>query len=109
MTTVAMVAGMTPTAIALSGDGAWNQPMGVTVIGGLIVSTILTLLIVPAGFSLALGIESRLGPWLSYWLTNHGEKEIELPPNLFPGYIRRNYARLRARMRGQDGFVEPAE
>ncbi len=93
MTTVAMVAGMIPTAVALSGDGAWRQPMGVVVIGGLIVSTLLTLLIVPAGFSLALGVEERLGPWLSYWLTNHGEKEVSKPPNLFPGYIRRMFNR----------------
>ncbi len=64
MTTVAMTAGMVPTAISLSGDGAWRQPMGVVVIGGLILSTVLTLLIVPAGFSLADGLERRLGPWM---------------------------------------------
>lgn len=64
MTTVAMTAGMVPTAISLSGDGAWRQPMGVVVIGGLILSTMLTLLIVPAGFSLADGFEKRAGPWL---------------------------------------------
>jgi len=34
------------------------------VIGGLILSTMLTLLIVPAGFSIADGLEKRLGPWL---------------------------------------------
>jgi hypothetical protein len=39
--------------------------MGTVVIGGLILSTLLTLLIVPAGFSLADGMEKRLGPWLS--------------------------------------------
>ncbi|MBV7258493.1 efflux RND transporter permease subunit [Erythrobacter crassostreae] len=64
MTTVAMTAGMVPTAISLSGDGAWRQPMGIVVIGGLIMSTILTLVIVPAGFSLADGFERRVGPWL---------------------------------------------
>jgi len=64
MTTVAMVAGMIPTAISLSGDSAWRAPMGTVVIGGLIVSTLLTLLIVPAGFSLADGMEKRLGPSL---------------------------------------------
>ncbi|HAU21767.1 MAG TPA: transporter, partial [Erythrobacter sp.] len=64
MTTVAMTAGMVPTAVSVSGDGAWRQPMGVVVIGGLILSTVLTLLIVPAGFSLADGFEKRLGPWL---------------------------------------------
>jgi multidrug efflux pump subunit AcrB len=61
MTTVAMVAGMVPTALSLSGDGAWRAPMGVTVIGGLIVSTVLTLVIVPASFSIALDIEKWLG------------------------------------------------
>ncbi|ATW02812.1 efflux RND transporter permease subunit [Sphingorhabdus sp. YGSMI21] len=64
MTTVAMTAGMVPTALSLSGDGAWRAPMGVVVIGGLIVSTLLTLVIVPAGFSLADGFERRAGPWL---------------------------------------------
>ncbi len=64
MTTVAMVAGMIPTALALSGDGAWRGPMGTVVIGGLTLSTVLTLLIVPAAFSLADGFERRLGPKL---------------------------------------------
>lgn len=64
MTTVAMTAGMVPTALSLSGDSAWRQPMGIVVIGGLLLSTLLTLLIVPAGFSLADGVEKRLGPWL---------------------------------------------
>ncbi|GAA0464361.1 hypothetical protein GCM10009096_01050 [Parasphingorhabdus litoris] len=64
MTTVAMTAGMVPTAVSLSGDGAWRAPMGTVVIGGLIVSTLLTLVIVPAGFSLADGFERRVGPWL---------------------------------------------
>jgi multidrug efflux pump subunit AcrB len=64
MTTVAMTAGMIPTAVSLSGDGAWRAPMGVVVIGGLILSTLLTLIIVPAGFSLADGLEKRMGPLL---------------------------------------------
>jgi multidrug efflux pump subunit AcrB len=64
MTTVAMTAGMIPTAISISGDGAWRAPMGTVVIGGLVVSTALTLLIVPAAFSLADGLEKRLGPVL---------------------------------------------
>ena len=64
MTTVAMTAGMIPTALSLAGDGAWRAPMGTVVIGGLLMSTLLTLLIVPAGFSLAVGFEKRLGPKL---------------------------------------------
>ncbi len=61
MTTVAMVAGMLPIALSLTGDASWRAPMGVTVIGGLIFSTILTLLLVPAYFSIAISIESRIG------------------------------------------------
>ena len=67
MTTVAMTAGMIPTALAgtfLGGDGAWRAPMGTMVIGGLLVSTLLTLVIVPAAFSLADGFEKRVGPKL---------------------------------------------
>jgi multidrug efflux pump subunit AcrB len=61
MTTVAMVAGMIPIALSLTGDGSWRAPMGVTVIGGLIMSTFLTLLLVPAYFSLAIDIEQWIG------------------------------------------------
>ncbi|MEO7366175.1 MAG: efflux RND transporter permease subunit [Sphingomicrobium sp.] len=61
MTTVAMVAGMLPTAISISGDNSWRAPMGITVIGGLIFSTILTLLLVPSYFSIAISIEARIG------------------------------------------------
>jgi multidrug efflux pump subunit AcrB len=85
MTTVAMVAGMVPTAISLSGDGAWRAPMGVVVIGGLILSTLLTLLIVPAGFSLADSIEKRLGRFfsrnlLTYRKGDDGKPHLEAEP-----------------------------
>ncbi|HWC56739.1 MAG TPA: efflux RND transporter permease subunit [Sphingomicrobium sp.] len=61
MTTVAMVAGMLPTAFSISGDNSWRAPMGITVIGGLIFSTVLTLLLVPSYFSIAISMESRVG------------------------------------------------
>jgi multidrug efflux pump subunit AcrB len=61
MTTVAMVAGMIPIAFSLHGDGSFRAPMGFTVIGGLIFSTALTLLLVPAYFSIAIDIER----WIS--------------------------------------------
>jgi multidrug efflux pump subunit AcrB len=70
MTTVAMVAGMLPTALALTGDGAWRAPMGITVIGGLILSTLLTLVIVPAAFSLADDVEKWLAPKFGRFLTH---------------------------------------
>lgn len=107
MTTVAMVAGMVPTALALTGDGAFAQPMGVTVIGGLIVSTFLTLLIVPASFSLAVGFESRVGPWLRYHLTTGGHREAAThPPRLLPEHV---FDRLKARLFRRGPAAEPAE
>ncbi|NNC71443.1 MAG: efflux RND transporter permease subunit [Sphingomonadaceae bacterium] len=76
MTTVAMVAGMVPTALALHGDGSWRAPMGWTVIGGLILSTVLTLLIVPAAFSIADSAEKRMRRLFSRALTyKPGDRE----------------------------------
>jgi multidrug efflux pump subunit AcrB len=75
MTTVAMVAGMMPIALSLSGDGSWRAPMGVVVIGGLILSTILTLVIVPASFSLADSFEQWLAPKFGRLLTYRGKED----------------------------------
>jgi hydrophobe/amphiphile efflux-1 (HAE1) family protein len=50
MTTLAMVAGMVPAALALGAGGEFRSPMAIAVIGGLIVSTLLSLLFVPAVF-----------------------------------------------------------
>ena len=68
MTTVAMVAGMIPVALSLTGDSSFRAPMAVTVIGGLIFSTVLTLLIVPASFSMAVDVESWIGRKLGKWM-----------------------------------------
>src|SRR5690606_27416265 len=52
MTTLAMGAGMTPIALGLGGaDMSFRSPMAVAVIGGLITSTVLSLLVVPAVFT----------------------------------------------------------
>ncbi|MEL6738064.1 MAG: efflux RND transporter permease subunit, partial [Pseudomonadota bacterium] len=79
MTTVAMTAGMVPTALSLTGDEAWRKPMGIVVIGGLVMSTLLTLLIVPAGFSLADGFEKRVGPWLRKRLLTYSPGDDQKP------------------------------
>ncbi len=71
MTTVAMVAGMIPILIGLTGDSSWRAPMAITIIGGLILSTILTLVLVPAGYSLSDDFENWLAPRLGKALTTH--------------------------------------
>jgi hydrophobic/amphiphilic exporter-1 (mainly G- bacteria), HAE1 family len=50
MTSLALIAGMLPIAIGLTELGSQRQSMGVAIIGGVITSTLLTLLVVPAAF-----------------------------------------------------------
>lgn len=73
MTTVAMTAGMMPVALGLHGDTSFRAPMAIAVIGGLVLSTVLTLVIVPAAFTLADDMERKIGPWLGRFFTNGGE------------------------------------
>ena len=84
MTTVAMVAGMLPIALSLGGDASFRAPMGVVVIGGLLVSTALTLIIVPASFSLAVDAETWLAPRLRRWFTNNEQAEPASEPSPQP-------------------------
>jgi len=52
MTTIAMAGGMFPSALALGAGGEFRAPMAIAVIGGVIVSTMLSLVFVPAFFAL---------------------------------------------------------
>ena len=84
MTTMAMVAGMVPTALSLEGDASWRAPMAVVVIGGLLLSTLLTLVLVPASFSLADDFEKWLAPKFGRLITykgpkDHGPAAVEQP------------------------------
>jgi hydrophobe/amphiphile efflux-1 (HAE1) family protein len=51
MTTTAMIAGMMPIAIGLGAGAEARAPMAIAVVGGLFMSTILTLLVVPVVFT----------------------------------------------------------
>jgi HAE1 family hydrophobic/amphiphilic exporter-1 len=53
MTTFAMIFGMLPVALALGEGGEQRAPMAVVVIGGLITSTLLTLVVVPVAYAQA--------------------------------------------------------
>jgi HAE1 family hydrophobic/amphiphilic exporter-1 len=60
MTTIAMIAGMVPVALA-RGDGAETRvPMAIAIIGGLTTSTVLTLGVVPVFYSLVDGLRRRV-------------------------------------------------
>jgi HAE1 family hydrophobic/amphiphilic exporter-1 len=52
MTSIAMILGMLPSAIGTGEGSEARQPMGIAIIGGLVSSTLLTLLVVPVAYSL---------------------------------------------------------
>jgi HAE1 family hydrophobic/amphiphilic exporter-1 len=52
MTTLSLILGMLPVALGLGAGGSFRAPMAVAVIGGLITSTVLTLLLVPVAYSI---------------------------------------------------------
>jgi multidrug efflux pump subunit AcrB len=61
MTTIAMGAGMMPLALGWGADPSFRSPMAITVIGGLITSTLLSLLVVPAVFTYIDDLEHWIG------------------------------------------------
>lgn len=62
MTTVAMSAGMIPTALGIGEGAGFRTPMAVAVIGGLISSTVLSLILVPVVYSFVDQFERWISP-----------------------------------------------
>jgi multidrug efflux pump subunit AcrB len=51
MTTIAMVAGMVPIALGIGAGSQVRAPMAIAVVGGLVTSTMLTLIVIPVIFT----------------------------------------------------------
>ncbi|MFK0329628.1 efflux RND transporter permease subunit [Rhizobium sp. NPDC090275] len=77
MTSIAMSAGMLPSALGVGEGGSFRSPMAIAVIGGIIVSTVLSLVVVPS-FFLIMDDLSRLLGWLFGRLV--GKKDEEQLP-----------------------------
>ena len=60
MTTIAMGAGMMPNALGVGAEPSFRQPMAIVVIGGLLASTMLSLLVVPVVFTYVDDVEQWL-------------------------------------------------
>jgi hypothetical protein len=76
MTSIAMSAGMLPSALGVGEGGAFRAPMAIAVIGGIIVSTVLSLVVVPS-FFLIIDDISRLLGWALGRLVGKREPEPE--------------------------------
>jgi multidrug efflux pump subunit AcrB len=78
MTSIAMSAGMLPSALGVGEGGAFRAPMAIAVIGGIIVSTVLSLVVVPSMY-LVMDDLSRLFGWVLSRFIGQKEAEPESP------------------------------
>jgi hydrophobe/amphiphile efflux-1 (HAE1) family protein len=79
MTSLAMGAGMAPIALGLSSDSSFRAPMAVAVIGGLVTSTLLSLIVIPAAYT----VVNDLGDWMRRKL-RRGRAERTAPAHFKP-------------------------
>jgi multidrug efflux pump subunit AcrB len=68
MTTLAMTGGMLPSAFGVGDGGEFRAPMAVAVIGGLLVSTVLSLVVIPSLHLILSGVGDCLGRLLQPFL-----------------------------------------
>ena len=79
MTSIAMSAGMLPVAMGWAGDPSFRAPMGVAVMGGLIVSTVVSLFIVPVFYTLMDDMQLAVAKKFRKWFHVEASEEI-IPP-----------------------------
>jgi hypothetical protein len=110
MTSIAMSAGMLPSALGVGEGGSFRGPMATAVIGGIIVSTALSLVVVPS-FFLIMDDISRLLGWTFGRFIGKKDVEPEAPPaEELARSIADNQAEiddLRGRLTAIEAKVEP--
>ena len=109
MTSIAMSAGMLPSALGVGEGGSFRAPMAIAVIGGIIVSTVLSLVVVPSFFLIMDDLSRLLGRIFGRFV---GPKEAEpeapgaaeLGRSIEAGQA--EIAALRARLDALDGAAQ---
>jgi HAE1 family hydrophobic/amphiphilic exporter-1 len=82
MTTISTIAGSIPVAIGFGEGGAFRSSMGVAVIGGMVTSTLLTLLVVPVVYTIMDDIGGlRIPNWLAFWRKKTSDEEVQPVPS----------------------------
>jgi HAE1 family hydrophobic/amphiphilic exporter-1 len=77
MTTAAMTAGMVPSALGVGEGGAFRSPMAIALIGGLLASTFLSLVFVPAAFTIMDDVGRILSSKLSRLIGLKRQNELD--------------------------------
>ena len=88
MTTAALVLAMLPIALKLGQGGEWRAPMAVTVIGGLLTSTLLTLVLIPAVYTLCDDAEHAVASLLARLRRIRLRRAVaDMSPACDPAYV----------------------
>ena len=90
MTSIAMSAGMLPSALGVGEGGSFRAPMAIAVIGGIIVSTVLSLLVVPSFFLIMDDLSRLLGRIFGPMVGKKEEEEAGLSREELSREARRN-------------------
>ncbi len=96
MTSIAMSAGMLPSALGVGEGGSFRAPMAIAVIGGIIVSTVLSLVVVPSFFLIMDDLSQLLGRLFSRFIGPKEEEDETLSPEALSELARQNEERLHA-------------
>jgi multidrug efflux pump subunit AcrB len=96
MTSIAMSAGMLPSALGVGEGGAFRAPMATAVIGGIIVSTVLSLVVVPSFYLIMDDVSAFITRLLSPMI---GPREEEAPV-LDNEHLSAEVAELKAQQQG---------
>ena len=97
MTSIAMSAGMLPSALGVGEGGSFRAPMATAVIGGIIVSTVLSLVIVPAFFLIMDDLSRLITRLFARVIGPKEEEPAEVPSHILAERI----DALEARMDGR--------
>jgi HAE1 family hydrophobic/amphiphilic exporter-1 len=84
MTTFALVAGMVPVAMGAGEGGDFRAPLGVSVIGGVLTSTLLTLLVIPTVYETLADARDWVGAKFGKPSAEHGEPGGHSAPHARP-------------------------
>lgn len=96
MTSIAMSAGMLPSALGVGEGGSFRAPMATAVIGGIMMSTVLSLVVVPSFFLIMDDLARLLGWIFGRFVGNKGPDAAPADPQVMASEIAQNRAELEA-------------
>jgi HAE1 family hydrophobic/amphiphilic exporter-1 len=76
MTTLALIFGLLPVALAIGRGSEFRETLGIVIIGGMTLSTILTLVVIPCSYTIVDDISNSIGGFLRRSLHREQENSI---------------------------------